>query len=502
MPPAYTALKARRSSIYHLEHMQAIASWDRMTNMPPGGAKARAAAQGELEAVIQRMQNDPELDTLLGQAAAETLDAADAANLALMRHERLVARAIPEELTIRRAKAVGAASQAWGAAKAANDWPGFADALKPLVEIVRDGANRLGDAMGLSAYDALLDRFDRGLCRTRVSELFGDVASWLPDLIRDIRHKQAAEPVIALTGPFDIDAQKQVCRATMEKLGFDFNAGRLDVSAHPFTGGTSEDVRLTTRYREAECFQSLLGIVHETGHGLYQANLPEAWRGQPLGEPCSASMHEAQALSFERQLAPGLPFARQLSHLLTDAFGAQPGFASANLVTLMTRVKPGFIRVEADEVTYPAHIILRVEIEQALIGGAIGVDDIPAWWDERMQALLGVDTRGDFTHGPLQDIHWSQGMFGYFPAYLLGAMIAAQLNQAFRRAHPDFEAKALGGDFTDLTAWLRRKIWSEGARYTTEVLVQQATGVALSADALRAHLVERYLGPGQSRGQA
>lgn len=491
--PAYDALKLHRLRIYNLEHLQAIASWDRYTNMPSGGARARAAAQGELAALLQRMASEPELETLLAVAEEEALDQVAATDLSLMMHERRRAKAVPDALARRRSELAGASLQAWGEAKADNDWSRFAPLLAPLVDCIAEIGDRIGDALGISRYDALLDGFDRGLRADRVRALFGDVAGWLPAMIRQATERQAGEPVIDLVGPFDPARQRALCADVMAMLGFDFAKGRLDTSAHPFTGGTPEDVRLTTRYRDDEILPALLGIVHETGHGRYQAGLPRDRLGQLVGEPCSAAMHEAQALSFERQIAPTRAFVEKLSPMLAQAFGDQPGFAPDNLRRLMTRVRPGMIRVEADELTYAAHVMLRVDIEAELFEGAIGVEDIPARWDAAMQALLGVDTRGDFARGPLQDIHWAQGMFGYFPAYLLGAMAAAQLVDAFRRTRPDQDPMREPRDLDGLPDWLAEHVWSKGAIGTTEQLIAEASGGALSADALQAHLTRRYL---------
>lgn len=490
MSDAYATLKERRARIYRLEHVQAIATWDRMTNMPPGGAKARAAAQGELAALIQSMAADPSLDALVADAERESLDGDDALNLELLARERLLAQAVSEALLRKRSDAVAAATEAWAAARAANDWPRFAEALAPLLDCVREQAARIGDALGVSPYDALLDQYDRGLRHARVTALFDEITTWLPGTVERVMARRSDEPLVGPVGPFAVDCQRQACAAMMERLGFDFATGRLDASLHPFTGGVPEDVRITTRYSEDDCLGGLLATMHETGHARYQAGLPRGWAGQPLGEACSASMHEAQALSFERQIVPTAGFVRELSTVLSDAHGAQPAFAPENLRRLITRVRPGPIRVEADEVTYPAHVIARVEIEAALIRGEIDVDDIPAWWDERMARLLGLDTRGDFARGPLQDIHWSQGMFGYFPAYLLGALIAAQLASSFAR---DRTGDAGEEDLDGFPDWLASRIWSEGARHTTEALVRHVTGEPLGTDAFRAHIERRYL---------
>lgn len=491
--PAYDALKSRNRTIYNLEHVQSIVTWDRLTQMQPGSASARAAAQGELELMIQKLRTDHEVGDWIEAALSENLEHDDRVNLTLMRRERLMSEVLSPELIMRKSEATGAAYNAWVDARRANDWAAFVQPLDQVVSCMREEGERLGDALGIDAYDALLDRYDHGLRQSRVTELFDEIAGWLPAMISKIRERQAGLAVIAPVGPFPAQAQKRVGLAVMEHLGFNFNAGRLDVSAHPFMGGTSEDIRITTRYDENHCLSSVLAVVHETGHALYQGNLPEKWRGQPMGAPCSVAIHESQSLSMERQLAPRLGFARLIAPLLRAEFGVQPAFAPENLLRLMTRVQPGKIRVEADEVTYPAHVILRVEIEKALIGGEIAVADIPAWWDERMADLLGVDTRGDHAGGALQDIHWCQGMFGYFPSYLIGAMTAAQLFATFSDAHPQFGEAADRGAFGDYTGWLHDKVWSAGSRSTGEKLVEEVTGKRLSAAALKSHFEQRYL---------
>jgi carboxypeptidase Taq len=280
----------------------------------------------------------------------------------------------------------------------------------------------------------------------------------------------------------------------MRLLGFDFDAGRLDVSTHPFCGGVPEDVRLTTRFREEEFLGSLMGTVHETGHGRYEQNLPRSWLGQPLAQARSMAIHESQSLAFEMQLGGHPGFVARLAPLVSAAFGAQPAFEPANLARLMTRVKPGLIRVDADEVTYPAHIILRYEIERALIEGQIEPEDVPALWDAKMQALLGLDTRGNFRDGPLQDVHWPEGLFGYFPCYTLGAMYAAQWFAAMRREQPALDARIAAGELQPVFDWLRERIWSQGSRWRTDELVRRASGEPLNPAHLRAHLERRYLG--------
>jgi len=255
-----------------------------------------------------------------------------------------------------------------------------------------------------------------------------------------------------------------------------------------------EDVRLTTRYREDDFEQSLMGSIHETGHARFEQNLPREWLGQPIGVARSYGIHESQSLAFEMQLARSRGFVGVLAPMLSAHFGDQPAFGADNLYRLWTRVRPGLIRVEADEVTYPAHVILRYEIERALIECEIEADDIPVLWDEKMHTLLGLDTRGNFRDGCMQDVHWTEGAFGYFPSYTLGAMYAAQWFAAMRRAVPDLDARIARGDLAPVFEWLNANIWSQASRWDTPELVRRASGEALNPGHLRTHLETRYLG--------
>ena len=280
----------------------------------------------------------------------------------------------------------------------------------------------------------------------------------------------------------------------MKLLGFDFEAGRLDESAHPFCGGVPEDVRMTTRYRDDSFLQSLTGTIHETGHGRYEQNLPREWLGLPVARARSMGLHESQSLSFEMQLAAHPGFAGLLQPLVERHLGHQRGFAADNLHKLMTRVAPGYIRVDADEVTYPAHVILRYEIERPLIEGEIEVEDIPALWDRKMQELLGLDTRGNYKDGCMQDVHWGCGLFGYFPCYTLGAMYAAQWFATMRRERPTLDEEIARGELAPVFDWLKDRIWSQGSRWETPELVRRASGEALAPAHFRRHLETRYLG--------
>jgi carboxypeptidase Taq len=276
-------------------------------------------------------------------------------------------------------------------------------------------------------------------------------------------------------------------------LKFDFDAGRLDISTHPFCGGVAEDVRITTRYSEDDFLRSMMGIVHETGHARYEQNLPRGSVHLPMGRARSMGIHESQSLSFEMQLGRNPAFLSLIAPLVQKHLGQQAAFEASNLARIYTRVKPGFIRVDADELSYPAHVILRFEIERALIDGEIEAEDIPVLWDEKMRAYLGLETRGNYRDGCLQDIHWPLGSFGYFPSYTLGAMYAAQYFASMRQARPDLDARIAAGDLSTVFDWLQSHIWSQASRWETSELVQRATGEALNPQHLRRHLESRYL---------
>jgi carboxypeptidase Taq len=492
--PKYDQLTAAFLRIYRFEHLQAITMWDHATYMPPGGNDARSAALGELAALIHRLRTAPELGPLLEGAAAEPLDDVGRANLREMQRTWRNATALPEELVHASTMAGARCEHAWRKQRRANDWAGFVPNLREVVRLTRQQAELLSQRLGLSKYDALMDRFEPGMRSAEVDRLFGAVKTWLPELIQKVRARQASEPVIEAKGPFPVAAQRALCERVMKLLEFDFDGGRLDVSTHPFSGGVPEDVRLTTRYSEDEFEQSLMGTIHETGHGRYEQGRPREWLGQPISEARSMALHESQSLSFEMQLGRSRPFMELLAPLLVEYLGAQPAFEPENLFRLYTRVQPGFIRVDADEVTYPAHVILRYEIERPLIEGEIEVEDIPGLWDQKMEQLLGLDTRGNYKDGPMQDIHWTDGAYGYFPCYTLGAMYAAQWFATLRRTRPALDAEIARADFAGIFGWLRTNIWQQASRFETDELTRRACGERLDPKHLRAHLEARYLG--------
>ena len=491
--PAYDTLTQTWTRLHRFGHLQSMAGWDRAAVMPPKGNAARADAMAEMDALLHRLRTEPALAGLIERARDEALDDAARANLREIERDWRAANALPEALVQAESLANARCEHAWRSQRPANDWKGFLENFREVLRLAREVAARRADSSGLPPYDALMDRFEPGMTATEVDRVFGDLQQWLPALVRQVRDRQADQPAVSAQGPFPKAAQRALSLEVMGLLGFDFDAGRLDESAHPFSGGVPEDVRLTTRYRDDDFVQSLMGTIHETGHARYEQNLPREWLGQPVAQARSMGIHESQSLSFELQLGRSKGFIGLIAPRLAAHFGAQPAFEPEALQRSLTRVRPGFIRVDADELTYPAHVILRYRIERALIEGSVQADDIPALWDEGMAALLGVDTRGNFKDGCLQDTHWAEGLFGYFPCYTLGAMYAAQWFATIRRGVPDLDARIARGELAPVFDWLRGNIWAQGSRWTTAELAVRASGETLNPVYFRRHLESRYL---------
>ncbi|KAA1048187.1 carboxypeptidase M32 [Pseudocitrobacter sp. 73] len=489
----YQHLTRTFQRLSRFSHLSAIAGWDMFAMMPPGGSNARSEALAELGVLQHQILTDKHVGEWLRNAEQENLNDLEQANLREMARHYQQAALLPESLVEAKSLAGSRCEHAWRTQRPNNDWQGFAENLKDVVKLSREEARIRAQAKGCSPYDALLDIFEPDMTSARLDVLFGDLKSWLPELLTNAVEKQASKTLIALQGPFPVENQRLLGLEAMKRLGFDFNAGRLDVSAHPFCGGVPEDVRITTRYNEHDLLSALFGVIHETGHARYEQNLPRNWLGQPVSHARSTAIHESQSLFFEMQLARSDAFLQHLLPAVVEQFGPQPAFEASNFVAWNQRVKPGFIRIDADEVSYPAHVILRYEIERALIDGEIEVDDIPALWDEKMRHWLGLSTEGNYRDGCMQDIHWTDGGFGYFPSYTLGAMYAAQLMHAARNAMPDLESRIASGNFSTLFEWLRQNIWQHGSRFGTSQLIQQATGEDLNSRYFREHLTARYL---------
>ena len=493
---AYHELERRFARIDAIGNALGILQWDSQTMMPPGANDSRGEQTATLEVLAHELMTAPEMAELLDAAEADQsgLDDWQLANLREMRRTHRHETAVPADLVEANSKAVTRCEMTWRTARADSDFQALLPSLSEVLSCQRRIAEAKGEALGISPYDALLDAFEPDGRSTDIDAVFDDLAGFLPDFTVEVIARQAAElPVHPLNGPFATEAQRGLGRRLMQAAGFDFNRGRLDVSLHPFCGGATDDVRLTTRYDEGDFTSALMGVLHETGHALYEQGRPQEWRAQPVGKPRSMSIHESQSLLVEMQASRSPEFLTFLAPLARDTFGGHgPAWEAENFQRLYTRVERGFIRVDADEVTYPAHVILRYRLETALIAGDMSLDDLPQAWNEGMRQLLGIVPPNDRL-GCLQDIHWPGGAWGYFPTYTLGALAAAQLFEAARQADADVMPGIARGDFGPLIAWLRTNIHAKGSLDSTDALLTQATGEPLGTAAFKAHLRRRYL---------
>lgn len=470
-----------------------VLEWDRAVMAPPGAAGGRAEQLALLRSAAHDLRGDPAVGELLERAGDGGGDRWRRANLAEMRRQWRRATAVPRDLVEAEARAAARCEAEWREARAASDFGRVRPALAEVVRLARERAGALAGALGCTPYEALADEHEPDLRTAEIDALFDEIAGFLPDIVERARAAAAGRGAPApCVGRFAEGRQRRLALQVMEALGFDLERGRLDVSAHPFTGGCPDDIRITTRYDEGDFAEGLSAVIHETGHALYEAGRPREWRYQPVGRARGMTLHESQALLLENQVGRSLEFLTFAAPLMREAFGGRgPAWEAGNLHALHRRVEPGPIRVKADEVTYPLHIVLRYRIERALIAGDMEVDDVPGAWGRWHGDLLGLRPPGD-RDGCLQDIHWYQGAWGYFPTYTLGALAAAQIHAAAREALPGLAGMVSRGEFAPLVAWLGANVHGPASSATTGEIIEAATGAPLGAAAFRAHLEARY----------
>ncbi|MCB0384921.1 MAG: carboxypeptidase M32 [Bdellovibrionales bacterium] len=496
--PSYQKLEKHFRKIRNLQHLGDIASWDEAVMMPAGGGESRAEALTELRVLLNEMLSEPRLKDWLSEAQLSVGDGKSwqAANLREMRREVDQATALESDLVEAKTRAFMLCEQAWREKRSQNDWAGMLPLLQEVVNLVRKEAEQRSAQTGLGLYDSLMDLYEPGMRSDKVDQLFGELRLFLPPFIEEVMEKQKEDSCNPPSGPFAIESQKALGLEVMKILGFDFHRGRLDVSHHPFCGGVPHDVRLTTRYQVEDMSESLMSVLHETGHANYDQGLPQEWVYQPVGASRSMGIHESQSLLFEMQVGRSHHFLQYLSPILKQFLaGSEPegDWSPDNLYRWFTRVRPDYIRVQADEVTYPAHVILRYEIEKALVEGQMEVSDLPEAWDDRMRKYLGLSTEGNYKDGPLQDVHWMGGAFGYFPTYTLGAMNAAQIFQCILRECDGVLDDLARGDLSRVRLWLSEAIWSQGSYFEVNDLMRHATGEELNPKHFERHLTYRYL---------
>jgi carboxypeptidase Taq len=493
----YDELIRRSKELGVLHSCAAVLGWDQQTYMPAGGANLRGEQMALLASLAHQKFTDPKIGELL--ADVETTDLVNnpesdaAANVRELRRGYDRATKLPQSLVEELARVTTQAQQAWQLAKAKNDFPSFLPWLEKVVALKRQEA----DAVGFHdhPYNALIDEYEPGTTVAELRTLFAGLTKELVPLIRLISESKKKPDAAILLREYPVDRQKVFAESAAAAFGFDFAAGRLDTTAHPFCSGFGPgDCRITTRYNPRFFSEAFFGVLHETGHALYEQNLPAERFGTPLGAACSLGIHESQSRLWENQVGRGRPFWDHFFPRLKQTFPAALAGASLDdFYFAINDVKPSLIRVEADEATYNLHIALRFELELALLSGDLKVRDLPGAWNERIQSFLNLDVPND-AQGCLQDIHWSFGGIGYFPTYTLGNLYAAQLMEAARR---DLGGEQLTddfrrGEFARLKEWLAAHVHRHGQRYRAGELCRRATGSPLSPQPFVTYLKEKF----------
>lgn len=491
---AYAALEKHFARRAGLQGALGILNWDSRTMMPAAASPARADQVAALEGAIHGALMDPAIADWLDRAESDAghLDDWQRANLAEMRREHLLATAVPADLVEANARDAARCEMVWRTAKAENDFALLLPHLQKVLNHQREIAASNAAMLNCGLYDALHELYEPGSRVAEYGPVFDDYAAFLPGFLAEVEAVQAGEPrAEPFEGPFPVEAQRALVQRLAGILGFQ---GRVDQSLHAFCGGATGDVRITTRLDPDNFFKSLKSGLHEAGHALYEMGRPAAWTSQPVGQARGLGVHESQSLTFDMQVGRHPRFLEWLAPQLAEAFGREgDAWSAENLRRRFRRVDRTFIRVDADEVTYPAHVILRYRLEKALIADAMPLSELPVAWSAGMKELLGVTVPNDRL-GCLQDVHWPSGGWGYFPTYTLGAMTAAQIFDAACRAQPEILPGIGRGDFAPLLAWLRTNIHSQGCLLETDDLLTQATGRPLDASVFKAHLQRRYGG--------
>ena len=491
----YEQLEQEFHRLHAFRGALSLLRWDAAVMMPRGSADVRGEQLAALETETHALLTTPKVARLLerAEAGASQLEDWPLANLREMRRQRDHAIATPPSLIARLAKATARAEVFWVEARKANDFKIFAPHLEEVVTLVRDKAALLGQARGLTPYDALVDAFTPGISTADIDGIFKSLSRKLPGLINQAIEVQADRAPIPFTGKFSVSRQRQLSLEVLKAMGFPFDRGRLDESEHPFTEGVPGDIRVTTRFDPNDPFSGLLGAVHETGHAMYDLGLPTKWQDQPVGRDRGLALEESQSLLFEMNICRSRAFVVYLKPLM-DKYLQVSGdeWSEQNLYRHLIRVRRSLIRMDADELTYPVHIMLRYELEKKLLDGSLRVTDLPEAWNANLEQRLNIRPASD-VDGCLQDIHWAVGHFGYFPSYALGAVIAGQLNEALRAERPSLDAEIAAGQFGGILDWLRENVHGVGARLPIQELMKQATGKPLTAAAYLRYLESKYL---------
>ncbi len=493
MPQALVRLREHLATIKSLNDTAALLGWDQRTYMPPGGAQSRGEQLATLNRLAHEMLTSPKTGELLAAINVDDLppDSDDARLVAVVSLDYARAQKLPSEFVARFARIRPPANQAWQQARANNDWDAFAPHLQTVLELSREQAELLGYSEHI--YDALLDQYERGLTTAQMTAVFDELKAGTVPLVKAIAAQNSAERDACLHGDYPEERQEQFGKYVTERFGYDWSRGRQDRTVHPFcTNFGRNDVRITTRFNPDWLSPALFGTLHETGHALYEQGIKPELSRTPLERGASLGIHESQSRLWENLVGRSHAFWSFFYPKLQETFPARLGGVDLDtFYRAVNTVHPSFIRVEADEVTYNLHILLRFELEMALLTGDLQVADLPAAWNEKMDAYLGV-TPPTNTLGLLQDVHWSNGTLGYFPTYTLGNVLSVQFFDQALKEHPQIIDEMGQGQFATLLGWLQSNIYQHGRKFLPNELVRRVTGRPIDTSPYLRYLREKF----------
>lgn len=460
--------------------------WDQETMMPREAAPQRAEEMAAMEHILHERRLNPRVGEWLEMIDDATLDDVGRAQLRHIRRDFDRASKVPAQLASRIARVTSAAQGKWAEARAADDVAAFLPVLSEVIDLKREEGQAL--AAGSNVYDAMLSDYEPGTTGDQIAAMFGALRPALTDLRVAVR---AAKAPPKLSGSYDEAAQMKMTRHLARTFGYDMSRGRVDKAVHPFSSGSGLDVRITTRTSPSDPFNCFYSTIHEVGHGAYEQNIDDAYLLTPLGRGVSMGVHESQSRIYENQIGRSRAFSGWLFGQMRDAFGDFGVPDADTFYRIVNRVNDGFIRTEADELQYNLHVLLRFDIERALMGGDLQVGDLEAAWNDRFETDFGYAVDKP-SNGVLQDVHWSVGLFGYFPTYSLGNVYAGCLHEAMRSDLPDLDISLASGDTTPATDWLRANVQTHGGLYEPREVIERAAGQAPTEAPLLAYLTTKF----------
>lgn len=489
----YLDLKKIFSNYLIVSDIDNLLSWDTSTLLPKNSLSARLKQIEYLKKLKYEILTSNKVKDLFLNIEIEKLNFMDKKNFYKMKKDYDYLNFLPEKLLQKKSKVSSECEVLWVNARKEKKFKIVEKKFDELLKIIREEGNILSDNLNLSVYDSFLFQYDESFKDHEINNIFSQLRPFLTSLRNKVIKKQKNEKYLCIKNHLNKNEQYSLSLFFMKKFGFDFNKGRLDISPHPFCGGSSEDIRITTNYNNFESFNSFEAVMHETGHALYEFGLPKKLKNQLIGKSGGMALHESQSLFLEMQIVRSIEFKQYLSKIIKKKFNKKGDEWSAkNLFKLGTKIINKPIRIETDEVSYPLHIILRYEIEKKLINNEIKTNELPELWNVMFDEIFNFKVRSA-SEGCLQDIHWYCGLFGYFPSYSLGASIATQFSFAINKEIKSFKEKVSNGNFKELLKWLKNNVHTKASLFNTKEILFKATNENINIEYFKNHLVQRYL---------